>query len=127
MSDKDRDDQRAEIAVLQRDMTEVKKTLETLCDKVDGIRSPKLGPTILVVVAVCGFIITAGGAWVNLRLEPIRSDILRDQKDIERLKDDGRLYNSRIDSKADKAYVDDKIAYAYDRLKTEIKLKQQTP
>lgn len=102
-------------------------SLQRIDDKLDALRSPRLWPIVIGLIAVTSLLGTIGQAYVTMKLEPIRNDLVRDGKDIERVKDDVRIIYSRIDSKADKSYVDDKIAYAYDRLKTEMKLKAQNP
>lgn len=121
------DDFNAQVGRLDERMKGMEDKLDDLANKVDAMRAPKWGATIGICVAVAGFVYATGGGWVSLKLEPIRDNLLRAEKDIERLKDEMRYINSRADQKADKTYVDDKISYAFDRLKTEMKLKNQTP
>lgn len=121
------DDFNAQIGRLDERMKGMEDKIDDLASKVDQIRAPKLWPIVSGVLALIAIIGGAGSTWVNMRLKPIEIEQARDAKDFQRLYDDFRALQKSVDGKADSRYVDDKIAYAYDRLKTEIKLKQQTP
>lgn len=97
--------------------------LDDLSTKVDAMRAPKMWPVVLGVVCVAGFIGGIGAGWVNLRLEPLKIQQARGEKDFDRLYDEVKSIQKLVDAKSDSKYVDDKIAYAYDRILQEIKIK----
>lgn len=109
-----------DIAVLKRDVSEIKTDMQSVLTKFDEMRTTKWGPTIGICVAVAGFVYATGGGWVQLKLEPIRDSLIRSEKEIERLKDEMRYVNNRTDTKADKSYVDDKLAYGFHELKNRV-------
>lgn len=124
------EDFNAQVGRLDERMKGMEGKIDTLTEQVELLRKErevKWWPIILGVVAVAGFIGGIGAGWVNLRLEPIKIQQAQGQKDFDRLYDDVRTIQKQLDSKADSKSVEDRIGYAYDRLKTEIQLKKQTP
>lgn len=95
-------------------------TVKELADKVDQIRAPKLLPMVVATVSIIGAIGGFGSMWVNLRLAPFQETQARNQKDLDRIFDDIRALHRTVETKSDKAYVDDKIAYTFHELKNRL-------